>query len=141
MMQFYFENLARNYKRIQEISTPAEEKAWINEMKKDACKKFFLTSKEFDKILKNAMEEEVQTMWLEGTIGIPVKTGGYKSIKYWVKKFEKPSKEYGLNGGKISKLSFKMDGIWIANYDRGWDLKPTCEEANIALSILLNEHN
>ena len=34
-----------------------------------------------------------------------------------------------------------MDGEWIANYDRGWDIEPTCEEANLALSILLNELN
>lgn len=31
---------------------------------------------------------------------------------------------------KISKLNLKMDGEWIANYDRGWDIEPTCEEAN-----------
>jgi hypothetical protein len=34
-----------------------------------------------------------------------------------------------------------MDGKWIANYDRGWDIKPTCKEAEMALCILLNEHN
>lgn len=48
---------------------------------------------------------------------------------------------YGINGGKISKLSLKMDGEWIANYDRGWDIEPTCEEAKLALSILLNKLN
>ena len=46
-----------------------------------------------------------------------------------------------INGGKISKLSLKMDGEWIANYDRGWDIKPTCEEAELALCILLNDFN
>mgnify|MGYP002418827931 CR=1 FL=1 len=25
--------------------------------------------------------------------------------------------------------------------DRGWDIKPTCKEAEMALCILLNEHN
>lgn len=73
--------------------------------------------------------------------GIPKKDGKYKSIKYWVKYFEDPSEDYGINGGKISKLSLKMDGEWIANYDRGWDIEPTCEEANLALCILLNELN
>ena len=34
-----------------------------------------------------------------------------------------------------------MDGEWIANYDRGWDIEPTCKEANLALCILLNELN
>lgn len=76
-------------------------------------------------------------MWSEGTIGIPKKDGGYKNVKYWVKHFEEPSEDYGINDGKISKLSLKMDGEWIANYDRGWDIEPTCEEAELALCILL----
>lgn len=80
-------------------------------------------------------------MWKEGIIGIPTKDGGYKKVKYWVKHFEEPSEDYGINGGKISKLSLKMDGEWIANYDRGWDIKPTCQEAEMVLCIILNEHN
>lgn len=80
-------------------------------------------------------------MWKEGTIGIPEKSGKHKVVHYWVKVFEEPSEEYGINGGKISKLSLKMDGEWIANYDRGWDIKPTCREAELALCILLTKHN
>lgn len=30
-------------------------------------------------------------MWKEGTIGIPKKDGGYKSVKYWVKHFDEPN--------------------------------------------------
>lgn len=41
-------------------------------------------------------------MWKEGTIGIPKKDGGYKSVKYWVKHFDEPNEDYGINGGKIS---------------------------------------
>lgn len=80
-------------------------------------------------------------MWKEGIIGIPTKDGEYKKVKYWVKHFDEPNEDYGINGGKISKLSLKIDGEWIANYDRGWDIKPTCKEAEMALCILLNEHN
>ena len=80
-------------------------------------------------------------MWKKGTIRIPEKTGKDKDVHYWVKVYEEPSEEYGINGGKISKLSLKMDGEWIANYDRGWDIKPTCKEAELALCILLTEHN
>ena len=58
--------------------------------------------------------------WREGTIGIPVKDGGTKIAHYWVNVFEEPSEDYGINGGKISKLSIKIDGAWVANYDRGW---------------------
>ena len=48
-------------------------------------------------------------MWKEGIIGIPTKNGEYKKVKYWVKHFDEPSEDYGINGGKISKLSLKMD--------------------------------
>ena len=57
-------------------------------------------------------------MCKEGTIGIPEKSGKNKAVHYWVKVYEEPSEEYGINGGKISKLSLKMDGEWIANYPR-----------------------
>lgn len=79
-------------------------------------------------------------MWKEGTICIPKKDGGYKAVHYWIKVYDEGS-EFGINGGRISKLTLKMDGKTIANYDRGWDIEPTCEEANLALCILLNEHN
>lgn len=79
-------------------------------------------------------------MWKEGTIGIPQKDGGYKAVHYWIKVYEEGS-QFGINGGKISKLMLKLDGEIIANYDRGWDVEPTTEEANLALCILLNEHN
>lgn len=79
-------------------------------------------------------------MWKEGTIGIPKKDGSRKIVHYWIKVYEEGS-HFGINGGRISKLSLKMDGEWIANYDRGWDLEPTCEEAEMALCILLYSNN
>lgn len=79
-------------------------------------------------------------MWKEGAIGIPKKDGGYKAVRYWLKVYETGS-QHGINGGKISKLMLKLDGEIIANYDRGWDIEPATEEANLALCILLNEHN
>lgn len=80
--------------------------------------------------------------WHEGTIGIPQKEGSSKIAHYWVKAYEEGS-EWGINGGKISKLSIKIDGKWVANYDRGWDLEPAQEDeaAQIAYCILLNEYN
>ena len=82
-------------------------------------------------------------MWKEGIIGIPTKDGEYKKVKYWVKHFDEPSEDYGINGGKISKLSLKMDGEWIANYDRGWDIEPAedNEATQIAYCILLQNYN
>lgn len=80
--------------------------------------------------------------WHEGTIGIPQKDGSSKIAHYWVKAFEEGS-EWGINGGKISKLSIKIDGEWVANYDRGWDVKPANDDeaAQLAYCILLNEYN
>ena len=46
-------------------------------------------------------------MWSEGTIGIPNKDGGYTVAHYWVKHYEEPS-EFGINGGRISKLMIKI---------------------------------
>lgn len=80
-------------------------------------------------------------MWSEGTIGIPVTDKKYTAVYYWVKHYEEPSEEYGINGGKISKLMLKANGEAICNYDRGWDIEPTCEAAELALAILLKSHN
>lgn len=79
-------------------------------------------------------------MWHEGTIGIPVADNKYKAVHYWVKAFDEGS-EYGINGGKISKLLLKLDGEVICNYDRGWDIEATSKEAELAICILLNNYN
>lgn len=78
----------------------------------------------------------------EGTIGIPQKDGSSKIAHYWVKAYERKS-EWGINGGKISKLAIRINGECTANYDRGWDIKPAedDEATQIAYCILLNEYN
>lgn len=80
-------------------------------------------------------------MWSEGTIGIPGADNKYTAVHYWVKHYEESSEEFGLGGGKISKLTLKANSEIIANYDRGWDIEPTCKEAELALCILLNNYN
>lgn len=79
-------------------------------------------------------------LWREGVIGIPVGDGKYVSCRYWVKRYAEGS-EYGIDGGRISKLELRIDGRTVCHYDRGWDIKPTCEEAEKALAILLHEFN
>ena len=74
-------------------------------------------------------------MWKEGSI----KVNG-EIFHYWMKRYEEGS-QWGIEGGRISKLMLKRNGEIVCNYDRGWDIEPTCEEANLALSILLNELN
>ncbi len=80
-------------------------------------------------------------MWSEGTIGVPAKNGTYTAVHYWVKHFEEPSEDYGINGGKISKLMLKANGEIIYNYDRGLDIDCKDKNAELALCILLNEYN
>ena len=82
-------------------------------------------------------------MWSEGTIGIPDAKDKekYTVCHYWVKHFGEPSKQYGINGGRISKLMIKVDGKVTANYDRGWDTEPLDEPARLACCILLDNYN
>lgn len=80
-------------------------------------------------------------MWSEGTIGIPQKGGKAVICHYWVKHCEEPSEEYGINGGRISKLMIKVAGVITANYDRGWDVEPKDEPTRMAYSILLYQYN
>ena len=79
-------------------------------------------------------------MWHEGTIGIPMQDGGYKIAHYWVKSFDEGS-EWGINGGRISKLMLKRDGEIAYNYDRGLDIPPADQETEMALAILMKEYN
>ncbi|GAA0493060.1 hypothetical protein IRB23M11_01980 [Alkalibacterium sp. m-11] len=74
-------------------------------------------------------------MWREGSIKVQDSI-----IHYWVKCYENGS-EFGIDEGRISKLMLKRNGKIIANYDRGWDIEPVDEDAEIALAILLMEHN
>lgn len=83
-------------------------------------------------------------MWHEGTIGIPLSTKGQetKIAHYWVKAYEEGS-EFGINGGRISKLMIKIDGQTVVSYDRGWDIEPDENDQTVmvAYSICLQEYN
>ncbi|MDR1002067.1 MAG: hypothetical protein LBL82_02195 [Oscillospiraceae bacterium] len=77
-------------------------------------------------------------MWSEGIITIPGTNVGYK---YWVKHFEEVS-EFGIGGGKISKLTIRKVGESrdLCNYDRGWDVEPT-DEVKAVYAIILEKYN
>lgn len=70
-------------------------------------------------------------MWTKGTID---------GFDYCIKHYEEGS-IYGINNGRISKLEMRKDDVIIANYDRGWDIKPEGEEAQAALAMILEEFN
>ena len=82
-------------------------------------------------------------MWSEGTIGVPASVAGKPTaVHYWVKHYKNPSK-YGINNGRISKLTIKIAGKITANYDRSWDIEPAedDEATQIAYCILLQNYN
>ena len=78
-------------------------------------------------------------MWSEGTIGIPANEERV-ICHYWCKHFEEGS-EFGIDGGRISKLTIKVDGKVTCNYDRGWDVEPEDEVTKRAFEILMEEYN
>ena len=59
---------------------------------------------------------------------------------YWMKQYDEGS-EYGIGGGRISKLMIKSAGRTDCNYDRGWDVKPETPAAQLALEIILRGEN
>ena len=85
---------------------------------------------------------EMNRLWHEGTIGAPIGSKDKRVAHYWVKAYDEGS-EYGINGGRISKLTIKIDGETVVNYDRGWDIKPdeTDKLVMIAYSICMQEYN
>ena len=73
--------------------------------------------------------------WKEGSLKV------YGSIfHYWVKAYDTGS-EWGIDGGKVSKLMIRRDGEIVCNYDRGWDIEPSDPDTQMALEILLHEYN
>ena len=80
-------------------------------------------------------------LWKEGTIGIPV-NGETKIAHFWAKVYDEGS-IYGIDEGRIGKLTIKIDGQTVVSYDRGWDIEPdeNDEATMIAYSILIQEYN
>ena len=74
-------------------------------------------------------------MWKEGSIKV-----GNSIFHYWMKRFDEGS-EWGIEGGRISKLMIKRSGEIVCNYDRGWDIKPSDPDAQLAMEIILHGEN
>ena len=70
-------------------------------------------------------------MWSKGTLD------GYE---YWVKHFDEGS-QYGIGGGKVSKLSIRKDGVEDYNYDRGLDFDKLDENGRAVYAKLINKYN
>lgn len=74
-------------------------------------------------------------MWKEGTVSV-----NGEIFHYWLKQYEEGS-EFGINGGRISKLTIKRSGREVYNYDRGEDIEPIDKNTETALAIILKSDN
>lgn len=70
-------------------------------------------------------------MWNQGT------ENGYS---YWVKHYDNGS-EFGIGGGRISKLQVNRDGQTVVNYERGWDVEPKTAEDKAFFAKLVKAYN
>jgi len=50
---------------------------------------------------------------------------------------------YGINNGRISKLHIReiRTNRWMANYDRGWDMRPRGVKAKEFYNEIIREYN
>ena len=80
-------------------------------------------------------------MWEDDNLTVESKEEK-RNFHFWVKHYETGS-EFGIDGGRISKLMVKdMDTQRIViNYDRGWDVKPVTECEKAALDVLKARYN
>jgi len=74
-------------------------------------------------------------MWKEGSLRV-----NGEIFHYWMKQFDEGS-EWGIDGGRISKLMLKRNGKVVYNYDRGEDVAPVDKNTDFALEILLHSEN
>ncbi len=65
------------------------------------------------------------------------KDGEYE---YQVKCFDERS-EFGIDGGRISKLWISLNGKTVCNYDRGWAVMPMTQETKELYVRLLEQYN
>ena len=65
----------------------------------------------------------------------------YEGYEIEAKVYETGSAEYGIDGGRISKLWMRKDGRVVLNYDRGWDVYPVDEDAERVYEYVLKKWN
>ena len=70
-------------------------------------------------------------MWSKGAVD------GYQ---YFMKSYDAPS-EFGINEGRISKLTIKRDGHTLYNFERGLDVDKMDMGARAVYEYLMDEFN
>jgi len=61
-------------------------------------------------------------------------------FRYEVKHYSEGS-HYGIDEGKVSKLSIRKDGKWVYNYDRGLDFDNLDKAGKAAYAEILKKYN
>jgi hypothetical protein len=77
-----------------------------------------------------------KTMWKKGSIKI-----GNQIFTYCAKVYGEPSEDYVIEGGRISKLEIRLGDFPVVRYDRGWDIEPETENAQLAFAAILHSFN
>lgn len=75
-------------------------------------------------------------MWDEGMIAIDQKV----VYTYFVKHFDERS-QFGIDGGKISKLEIRQNNIISVHYDRGWITHPITEVETAIYDMIIKIYN
>ncbi len=96
----------------------------------------FCMSNDGDLLFKIKVKEKAPTdpNWKEGALRVYD-----ESYHYWAKVYE-TGWQYGIDGGRVSKLTIKRGGETVANYDRGWDIEPVDEGTKLAMEIILHQY-
>jgi hypothetical protein len=81
-------------------------------------------------------KRRIKTMWKEGSLKI-----GNQIFTYCAKVYGEPSEGYGIEGGKVSKFEIRLSDYPVARYDRGWDIQPETENAQLAVAAILHSLN
>ena len=75
-------------------------------------------------------------MWNKGSLNI-----NGMECTYWVKHYEEPSEEYGIDGGRMSKLEIRVNGKTTCSYERGWETEPEDETSQLAFAAMMQKFN
>lgn len=74
-------------------------------------------------------------MWKTGSMLI------HGKVYHYQVKVSNEGSVFGIDGGKIFKVWITLGEDEVMCYDRGWDVEPQDEDTELALAILLKEHN
>ena len=75
-------------------------------------------------------------LWKKGQMAITTEFG--EELYVWEAKVYDEGSKYGINGGRVSKLQVRRDGVVVCNYDRGWDIKPESYAVETVLNYITN---